>query len=328
MLVSRTPFRVSLFGGGSDYFQHFNEHGGAVLAGAINKYCFISYRNLVQDFGAKYRIRYTFSEAATSIDGIEHPAVRGILKYYRIFDPTEINHSADLPARSGVGSSSSFVVGLNSILAFNEGQAISPIDSAIQAINLEQNIIKENVGYQDAITPAFGGLNLIEFHKKMGTFSVKPVISDNQYLESISNSLVLVKVGSSRLASDIAAIQMNSMKDHSEELNELAEIARNFYKKLCDASLTISQLGKMLDHSWKIKKLQSPLISNPVIDAFYERALALGAYGGKLCGAGSSGFFLLAANQDTIQKLKYEFDKMGVVNFSWDFVGNQVKEVF
>ncbi len=328
MLVSKTPFRVSLFGGGSDYYQHFNEHGGAVLAGAINKYCYISYRSLVQDFGAKYRVRYTFSEAATSIDGIEHPAVRGILKYYEILTPTEINHSADLPARSGVGSSSSFVVGLNSILASKDGHPITPLDSAIQAIHLEQKVIKESVGYQDAITPAFGGVNLIEFHKNSGSFTVAPVTSDSEYLESISRSLLLVKVGGSRLASDIAAVQVKSIRNHSSDLNELAEIAREFFRKLCDTRLTISQLGTMLHHSWEIKKLQSSLITNPTIDAFYERALALGAYGGKLCGAGSAGFFLLAADINTIPKLSDEFRQLGVVNFTWDFFGNQVREVF
>ena len=328
MLVSKTPFRVSLFGGGSDYFQHFNDHGGAVLAGAISKYCYISYRNLIQDFGAKYRIRYTFSEAATSIDGIEHPAVRGLLKYYEVSIPTEINHSADLPARSGVGSSSSFVVGLNSILASLNGRSIDPLEIATEAIHLEQNVIKENVGYQDAITPAFGGLNLIEFHKKSGSFAVMPVTADPEYLNSLANSLLLVRVGGSRLASDIAAVQVRSIQQHTSDLKELAEVARTFFKKLCDTSLTITELGVALHHSWEIKKKQSPLISNPVIDSFYDRALALGAFGGKLCGAGSAGFFLLVSDKKGIQKITEEFESQGVVKFSWDFFGNQVKEVF
>lgn len=328
MLVSKTPFRVSLFGGGSDYFQHFSENGGAVLAGAINKYCYITYRNLIQDFGAKYRIRYTFSEAATSIDGIEHPAVRGILKHYEINVPTEINHSADLPARSGVGSSSSFVVGLNSILASTKGGLLEPLMSASQAIYLEQNVIRENVGYQDAITPAFGGLNLIEFHKQSDKFTVLPVTSDSQYLEYIGKSLLLVKVGNSRLASDIASVQVKSIGLHIADLNELADMARTVYKQLCDASLTISQLGAMLHHSWEIKKLQSPLITTPLIDEFYSRALSLGAFGGKLCGAGSAGFFLLVADIQTIPRIESEFRELGVVHFNWDFLGNQVKEVF
>jgi D-glycero-alpha-D-manno-heptose-7-phosphate kinase len=328
LLVSKTPFRVSLFGGGSDYYQHFTDNGGAVLAGAINKYCYITYRSLVQDFGAKYRIRYTFSEAATSIDGIEHPAVKALLKYYSVLTPTEINHSADLPARSGVGSSSSFVVGLNSILASADGQISSPLDSAIQAIHLEQDVIKENVGYQDAITPAFGGLNLIEFHKNSRNFTVVPVTTDSEYLDSIAKCFLLVKVGESRLASDIAAVQVRSIKQHSADLNELAEIARAFYRKLCDTSLTISELGATLHHAWEIKKMQSPLITNSTIDAFYERALNLGAYGGKLCGAGSAGFFLLVADEVGIRKLSEEFNRLGVVNFTWDFLGNQVEEVF
>ncbi len=328
MLVSKTPFRVSLFGGGSDYYQHFNAHGGAVLAGAINKYCYISYRTLVQDFGAKYRVRYTFSEAATSIDGIEHPAVRGILKFYNIMAPTEINHSADLPARSGVGSSSSFVVGLNSILASKNEYPLTQLESAKQAIHLEQNVIKENVGYQDAITPAFGGLNLIEFRKGSGSFTVTPVTSDTEFLESIAKSLLLIKVGGPRMATDIAAVQVKSIAHHSADLNELAEIARHVYKKICDTSLTISQLGSMLHHSWEIKKLQSPLITNSKIDEFYERALSLGAYGGKLCGAGSAGFFLLVADIRNIHKLSDEFNALGVVNFTWDFLGSQVREVF
>lgn len=328
MLVSKTPFRVSLFGGGSDYLQHFKDHGGAVLAGAINKYCYISYRNLVQDFGAKYRVRYTFSEAATSIDGIEHPAVKALLKYYEISAPTEINHSADLPARSGVGSSSSFVVGLNSILASLEGESYSPLELASQAIHLEQNVIRENVGYQDAITPTFGGLNLIEFHKNSDSFHVTPVTASVEYLDSLAKSLLLIKVGGPRLASDIAGVQMRSIDKHASELNELADIARTFYKKLCKSDLAISELGFALNHSWEIKKLQSPLISNSTIDSFYERALELGSFGGKLCGAGSAGFFLLVADIKNIVKLQEEFAGLGVVSFNWDFLGNQVKEVF
>jgi D-glycero-alpha-D-manno-heptose-7-phosphate kinase len=328
LLVSKTPFRVSLFGGGSDYFQHFNEHGGAVLAGAISKYCYISYRTLIQDFGAKYRIRYTFSEAATSIDGIEHPAVRGLLKYYEVSAPTEINHSADLPARSGVGSSSSFVVGLNSILASHHGRSLNPVETAMEAIHLEQNIIKENVGYQDAITPAFGGLNLIEFHKHTGLFTVTPLTVNREYLNSLASSLLLVKVGGSRLASDVAAAQIRTIEKHASDLNELAEIARTFFKKLCDSSLTPLELGAALHHSWEIKKKQSPLVSNVEIDLFYDRALALGAFGGKLCGAGSAGFFLLATDNLGRDKIIEEFRAQGVVQFGWDFFGNQVKEIF
>ena len=326
--VSKTPFRISLFGGGSDYPEHTLRYGGIVLAGAINKYCYITYRNLAQDFGAKYRIRYTITENQSLISNIEHPAVREILKYYKIDQPTEINHSSDLPSKSGMGSSSSFIVGLISCIESSRGNSLEKEKLARFAIELEQNWIRENVGYQDAVTATFGGVNMVKFSSKTAEFEVHSLLANKTFLSNIAKNLLLVRIPIERIASDVAKEQIKNIEKHSEDLIELGKMAEEVYSLFQKETLSIQQLGEALDYSWSIKKKQSSLISNKMIDEFYCEAMSKGALGGKLCGAGGGGFMLLAVPEYIQNSFKKYFSNMSIVSFDWDFGGNKQARVF
>lgn len=328
MLIAKTPFRISLFGGGSDYPQHFDKHGGAVIAGSINKYCFITYRNVNQDFGTKYRVRYSFSEASTTIDGIAHPAVKALLKYFKINYPVEINHSADLPARSGIGSSSSFVTGLTSILLREKNIELTNHELSQLVVDIEQNYILENVGYQDSVTAVYGGLNLIEFSNNNKKFVVNEITASTDYLRELSSNMMLVRIASPRIASEIAKEQIATINQHSIELTYLASLARDCAEQLNCEKLEINEIGNLLNESWEIKKKQSSLITNSEIDSFYEFAKRNGAIGGKLCGAGAGGFFLIAIPKNLKTSFRSAATGLDCVDFEWDFNGNSVIQIY
>ncbi len=326
--ISKTPFRISLFGGGSDYPEHASRYGGVVLAGAINKYCYITYRHLPQDFGARYRIRYTITENKSRVSNIEHPAVREIFKYYKIDQPTEMNHSSDLPSKSGMGSSSSFIVGLISSIEASRGKNLEKYELARLAIELEQTWIKENVGYQDAVTTAFGGVNMVTFSPFDAKFEVHSLVKNKTFLSYIAKNLLLVRIPIERIASDVAKAQIEHIGDHTNDLSELGQMAVEMYRLIEKESLSIEQLGQALDDSWQIKKRQSNLISNKVINDFYSEAKVNGALGGKLCGAGGGGFMLLVVPEKLQNKFRSFFSMMSIVSFDWDFGGNQNVQVF
>jgi D-glycero-alpha-D-manno-heptose-7-phosphate kinase len=326
--ISKTPFRISLFGGGSDYPEHASRYGGIVLAGAINKYCYITYRHLPQDFGARYRIRYTITENQSLVSNIEHPAVREIFNYYKIDQPTEMNHSSDLPSKSGMGSSSSFIVGLISSIEASRGKNLEKYELARLAIELEQTWIKENVGYQDAVTTAFGGVNMVKFSPINAEFEVHSLAENKAFLSYIAKNLLLVRIPIERIASDIAKAQIEHIEKHADDLTELGQMAEAMYRLIEKESLSIQQLGQALDDSWQIKKRQSNLISNQVIDDFYSEAKVNGALGGKLCGAGGGGFMLLVVPESLQNEFRRFFSKMSIVSFDWDFGGNQNVQVF
>ncbi len=326
--ISKTPFRISLFGGGSDYPKHALRYGGAVLAGAINKYCYTTYRQMPQDFGAKYRIRYTITENQSLISNIQHPAVREIFNYYKINQPTEMNHSSDLPSKSGMGSSSSFVVGLVSNIEASRGNNLQKYDLARLAIELEQTWIKENVGYQDAVTTTFGGVNLVKFSPIDADFEVHSLEQNRVFLSYIAKNLLLVRIPIERIASEIAKAQIEHIEKHTDDLTELGQMAEEMYRLIENESLSIQELGLALDDSWRIKKRQSNLISNQLIDDFYSEAKVNGALGGKLSGAGGGGFMLLVVPENLQKEFRRFFSKMSIVSFDWDFAGNQNVKVF
>lgn len=326
--ISKTPFRISLFGGGSDYPEHASRYGGVVLAGAINKYCYITYRHLVQDFGAKYRLRYTITENQSQVSNIEHPAVRGIFNYYGINEPTEMNHSSDLPSKSGMGSSSSFVVGLISSIESSRGNRLEKNQLARLAIEIEQTWIKENVGYQDAVTTTFGGFNMVKFSPVDAQFEVHSLAKNSDFLSYLAKNLLLVRIPIQRVASNIAKVQIRYIEEHTNDLIELGQMAEEMYRLIGRESLSLEQLGHALNDSWHIKKRQSKLISNKMIDDFYSEAMSKGALGGKLCGAGGGGFMLLVVPAHRQPEFRRSFPEMSIVSFDWDFHGNRNVQVF
>lgn len=291
MIISRTPFRISFFGGGTDYPVWYEKYGGSVLSTTIDKYCYISCRHLPPFFDYKYRIRYTSREEVQEISQIQHPSVRECLNFLHIDKGMEMVHTSDLPARTGIGSSSAFTVGfLNSLYAL-QGRAVPKKQLALDAIHVDQDLIKEHVGSQDHTASAFGGLNRIDFGGPE-KIVVRPVVASQETLASLQNHLMLFFTGFSRSASEIAKEQIQQTPSKSQELAAMHSMVDRAVDILSGESGRIQEFGKLLAESWNIKRGLTHLISNQQIDAIYRRGIQAGAIGGKLCGAGGGGFIL------------------------------------
>ncbi len=322
MIISRTPFRVSFFGGGTDYPKWFQEHGGVVLATSIDKYCYITCRYLPQFFEHKYRIVYSRIENVRSIDEIVHPAVKAVLAYYDCEQGLEIHHDGDLPARSGLGSSSSFTVGLvNSIKALN-GSYISKEDLAGQAIHIEQNVIRENVGSQDQISAAFGGFNRIELLRD-GSFQVTPIILRKERLTELQDSLMLFFTGLSRNASEIAQSKIENFKIRETELLRMKDMVGEAIG-LLQGNGPISEFGRLLHESWQCKRTLSNKVTTPEVDEIYATAMANGAIGGKLLGAGGGGFLLVFAPRERQARIREKLQHLVHVPFEFENAGSRI----
>ncbi len=322
MIISRTPFRISFFGGGTDYPVWYRENGGAVLGTTIDKYCYISGRCLPPFFEHKYRIAYSMVEHVQSIDDIKHPAVRATLHYMAIADGMEIHHDGDLPARTGLGSSSSFTVGLLHTLYALKGMMPSKMQLAKEAINIEQNLLKENVGCQDQVMAAFGGFNHITFGRD-DEINVRRVTVKPERLELLQNHLLLVFTGFSRFASDIAGVQIQQTPNRKRELSAMQQMvdeALNILNRDGD----INEFGKLLHENWQIKRSLTNKISTPQADSLYETALKAGATGGKMIGAGGGGFMLFFVKPELQAKVKKALDGLLCVPFCFENAGSQI----
>ncbi|MCD4829306.1 MAG: kinase [Candidatus Cloacimonetes bacterium] len=294
MVISRTPFRISFLGGGTDYPVWYREHGGAVLSSTIDKYCYISLRWLPPYFDHKHRIVYSRSENVMCVDEIEHPSVRETMRYLGITDGVEIHHDADLPARSGLGSSSAFTVGLLNALRALLGRMSDKAQLARQAIEIEQERIAENVGSQDQVAAAYGGLNRILFNRD-GSFEVQPLILPPQRMNELSDHLLFFYTGVQRFASVVAAEQIKQTPLRQNELHRMRELVDEGMAVLIDEHSDIEAFGRLLHEGWLLKRSLTGAISNAHIDNIYNTALSAGATGGKLIGAGGGGFMLFLA---------------------------------
>jgi D-glycero-alpha-D-manno-heptose-7-phosphate kinase len=322
MIISKTPFRISFFGGGTDYPAWYEEHGGAVLSTSIDKYCYINVRYLPPFFEHKHRIVYSIIENTKSIDEIKHPGVRALLKHFNIEKGLEIHHDGDLPARSGLGSSSAFTVGmLNSLYAL-KGSIISKSELAKQAIDVERNILKESVGSQDQVAVAYGGFNKITFHKEH-SFHIEPMTLQKERIAQLEKHLMLIFTGFSRFASEIAAEQIKNTVNRKKELITIKQMVDQAIGIL-NSSQDIIEFGKLLHESWELKKSLSNKISNPQLDDLYANALKNGAAGGKLLGAGGGGFMLLFVRPENRKKLKQGLKDYLEVEFSFENEGSQI----
>jgi len=324
MIISRTPYRISFFGGGTDYPGWFRENGGgAVLNTSINKYCYISCRYLPPFFKHKYLIRYRQIELVNDISEINHPSVRESLKFAGIDDGVEMNHSGDLPARSGIGSSSSFTVGLLNTLSALKGKMLTKRQLAMNAICVEQEMIKENVGSQDQVAAAFGGLNKIEFGGDE-KFYVQPVTIGRDRLILLQNHLMLFFTGISRTASEIAFEQIKKIPFNRKRLSHMKDMVDKAVGILNDQNRNIEDFGRLLGEAWKIKRSLTAKISTDWIDGVYEDSLRAGALGGKLCGAGGGGFLLLFVPPQRQTAVKKKLDNMLYVPFRFETLGSQI----
>ena len=297
MIISKTPYRISLFGGGTDYPEWFRTEGGAVLSMTIDKYCYISCRFLPPFFGIKHRVVWSHIETVSSIAEILHPAVREGLRLLGFDDSTglEIHHQGDLPARSGIGSSSSFTVGLIKALTALRGQTIGKRALALKAIELEREILKEHVGWQDQVAAAYGGMNLIEFSAR-GLFTVRPLAIPSSRLTELEAHLMLFYTGTSRLSSEVAADIIANIGAKRQVLTQLHRMVGEAVSILRSGDL--DDLGRLLHESWMLKRELSPSVTSPAVELAYETAIRHGALGGKLLGAGGTGFMAFYVPRD------------------------------
>ena len=323
MIISRTPFRISFFGGGTDYPVWYEKNGGMTISATINKYAYITVRELPPFFNYKHRIQYHLKEEVNSLEEIKHPVVREATKLLGIKKGIEMVHNADLPARSGLGSSSTFTVGLLNALYAMKNQMVTKRELALNAIKLEQNIIGEAVGSQDQTIAAFGGFNLIEFNKTQ-TFQVQEMPVSESRLKSLQENLILCFTGFARTAEDIAKSQIESTPFKEKELIKMNEITNKAKEIILDKKISIDEFGKLLNEQWFLKKSLTEYISNEAIDEIYNTALNSGAIGGKLLGAGGGGFFLFYAKKKNHQKIKESLKDKLIVPFRFEKTGSQI----
>lgn len=322
MIITRTPFRISFFGGGTDYPAWYKENGGVVISTTIDKYCYISCRKLPPFFEYKHRIVYSKSESVSRLDEIMHPAVREIFRFMNVDEGLEVHHDGDLPARSGLGSSSAFTVGLLHALYGLKGQMVTKEKLALESIHIEHNMIKENVGSQDQIAASFGGFNKVTFHVD-NTFKVTPIIFNKARLKEFKSHLLLFFTGFSRIASDIAKVQISRIHKTKKELSAIHQMVDQSISILTGNS-DLTEFGKLLHESWKLKRSLSDKVSTKNIDEIYDIACGAGALGGKILGAGGGGFMLIYARPQDHENIKNKLKNLLLVPFEFENQGSQV----
>jgi len=323
MVISRTPFRISFFGGGTDYPVWYLENGGSVVNATINKYCFVTARHLPPYFTYKNIFRYYLREEVNDIGEIKHPSIRECLKFLDCNQGIEIVHHADIPAQSGMGSSSTFTVGLLNALYALKNYMPTKRELAINAIHIEQDKIKENVGSQDQTAASFGGMNRIDFGGNE-EISVTPIIISKDRFSTLQNNLMLFFSGFSRNATDIAKEQVKAVKRNSLELKEMMSLLEAGFSILKNNDDSLDELGKLLDQQWQIKRSLTSKISNTEIDNIYEKGIKAGALGGKLLGAGGGGFILFYVKPEYQESVKRVFSNLLYVPFRFEFTGSQI----
>jgi D-glycero-alpha-D-manno-heptose-7-phosphate kinase len=322
MIISKTPLRISFFGGGTDYPNWIQENGGKVISTTINKYVYLSCRILPPFFDHKYRISYSKIDLAKKLHNISHKPVREIINYLKIKEGLEIHYDADLPAKSGMGSSSAFIVGLlNSLYALKKIN-ISKILLAKKSINIEQKILNEIVGLQDQVATSYGGFNFIEF-KKNCQFTVKRINIKNKVLEKLNNNLFLVFTGLDRQANVIAKSYVDTLNNKNyynlKFIMDTVDLAIDYLKKN-----NLDAFGDLLHESWLYKKKLSKIVTNTTIDDIYSKARKNGALGGKILGAGGGGFMILYVPASKHEKFKKAFSNQILIPFKFEKNGSQI----
>ena len=326
LITVRTPLRVSFFGGGTDYPEYFRERRGAVLGLAIDKYIYLSTLRMSGIQPYHYRLAYSIVERVSDIDALDHNAVRAAFKHYQVHEPLDVSVMADMPASSGLGSSSSFSVGLLNLIAALKQEKVTKLDLALRAIHLERELLSENVGVQDQLHAAFGGINRFDFDAKH--YRITPMAMRGECLNYLMQSLVLVYTGITRHASQLVEDQLkrtrqgtiNTQLEHMLDLvDEATEVLRGDVPEVL-----LHELGRMMHEAWLLKRSLSPYVSKPEIDELYEKALKCGALGGKLCGAGGGGFLLMLVPPAIRSSFINAVSPARVVNIGLDTQGSTI----
>ena len=322
MIITRTPYRISFFGGGTDYHTWYQQNGGAVLSTTINHYCNILCSYKPPFFEKKHKIAWREIEEVDNISEIKHPAIRGVLEYLDVKRGLDVFHQGELPARSGLGSSSSFTVGFLNAMYALRGEMSSKQELAAEAVHVERDILKEAVGVQDQIAAAYGGLNKIIIHQD-GTFEVHPLLITQQRSDELRKNLMLFFTGISRTASDVAKQKINNLPKKSLELNEIRKQV-DIATDILSAGTDINDFGKLLHETWMLKRSLSGNISSDYIDEIYTKARNAGATGGKLLGAGGGGFILFFVEPEKQSKVLEALSDLLWVPFDFDRQGSHV----
>ena len=322
MIVSRTPFRVSFFGGGTDYPAWYREHGGAVLATTINKYCYLTCRHLPPFFEHKYRVVYSNIDTCRTIEEIKHPAARAVIQYMNIQRGLEIHHDGDLPARSGMGSSSAFTVGLLHALYVLQSETPDKHRLATESLHIEQEMLKETVGSQDQVMAAYGGLNHVVFHQD-GRVAVEPLVLPPARLSALNDRLMLFYTGIKRTASDIADSYVKDIGGKEPQLRTMGTLL-NQALALLRSTEPLDAFGDLLHEAWSVKRSLSSVVTNPQVNDIYDQARHAGALGGKLTGAGGGGFMLLFVPPERHAAVRQRLHRLLQVPFTCEFNGSQI----
>lgn len=323
MIISRTPFRISFFGGGTDYPVWYKAHGGSTISTTINKYCYITCRYLPPFFNHKSRITWSKIELVTDVNEIVHPSIRETLKFLNVIPGVEIHHDADMPSRSGMGSSSAFTVGLLNALYRLLDKKVTRQQLAHDAIHIEQYRLHENVGSQDQVACAFGGFNETIFNIN-GGIEVRPLPISFERLEILQKRLLLFFTGLSRNASDIASSQIKNTPSKNKELNEMSRLVEDVKRILFSPNDNLDNFGELLDETWKLKRTMSDAITTPRIDEIYKMGRKAGAIGGKLLGAGGGGFMLFYANPELHKNIKNALANLLHIPFKFENQGSTI----
>lgn len=319
MIITKTPFRMSFFGGGTDMESFFKENGGAVLSTTFDKYCYVNVRHLPRFFDYSTELSYSKTERVTNIDDIQHPLIRNAMKYLDMHE-IRLTYEADLPARSGLGTSSSFAVGMLNAFYALKGKYADKKKLADEAIYLERVLCNEAGGWQDQIASSFGGFNRINFNSD--GYEVLPVIINPERKKQLNNNLLMFFTGFTRFSSEVQ--KTNKVVDKTAQLKEILALVDDAERVLTDKSRSLDEFGEMLDHTWKLKRQTGSSISTDSIDALYQKGIEAGALGGKLLGAGGGGFLVFYVQPEKQDAVKWAMRDLLYIPFQFEDGGTRV----
>ncbi|MBE6604376.1 MAG: kinase [Ruminococcaceae bacterium] len=321
MIITKTPFRMSFFGGGTDMESYFKEHGGAVLSTTFDKYCYVTVRHLPRFFDYTTELSYSKTERVTSVEDIQHPAIRNAMKMLDMHE-LRLVYEADLPARSGLGTSSSFAVGMLNAFYALKGKYADKRRLADEAIYLERVLCDEAGGWQDQIAAAFGGFNRIDF--TAGGYEVRPVILSPERKQALNDNLMMFFTGFTRFSAHIQQQNNLTAAEKVAQLKQMHALVDEAERVLVDTAVPLGEFGRLLDTTWRLKRGTSSAISTEGIDALYEKALAAGAVGGKLLGAGGGGFLLFYVEKEKQAAVRAALADLLYVPFAFEDGGTRV----
>lgn len=321
MIITKTPFRMSFFGGGTDMEEFFRQYGGAVLSTTFDKYCYVNVRHLPRFFDYTTEISYSKTERVKSIEDIEHPAIRNAMKMLNMHE-IRLTYEADLPARSGLGTSSSFAVGMLNAFYALKGKYVDKKELADEAIYLERVLCAEAGGWQDQIAASFGGFNRINF--SADGYEVLPVIIAPERKRRLNDNLLMFFTGFTRFSSDVQKANRQGYHDKTAELKEMLSLVDDAERVLTDKTTDLDDFGRLLDHTWKLKRQTGAAISTDSIDALYSKGIAAGALGGKLLGAGGGGFLVFYVQPEYRESVMKAMSDLLYIPFRFEDGGTRV----